>query len=53
MCITFFRLASEEENSEFPFVIAFNRDETTYRLSTEAHFLDKEKMSNIVCGIDV
>lgn len=41
MCITFFRIAPKEENANFPFVIAFNRDEFTYRQSEPAHFLEE------------
>jgi uncharacterized protein with NRDE domain len=36
MCITFFRIAGKDEDVEFPFVIAFNRDEKTQRHSKEA-----------------
>ena len=54
MCITFFRIASKEEKDcEFPFVLAFNRDEMTYRHSTEAQFLTQQGMDNIICGIDI
>lgn len=40
MCITFFRIAKQNEKSIFPFVLAFNRDEMTYRQSEKAKFLN-------------
>ena len=40
MCITFFKLPSHDKNEEFPFVIAFNRDEVTTRPSQKAAFLN-------------
>jgi uncharacterized protein with NRDE domain len=52
MCITFFRIASEEDDSEFPFTLAFNRDEVTTRPSLKAAFLTDQGLDNIVCGID-
>lgn len=36
MCITFFRIASEEEDSEYPFLMAFNRDEVITRPAEKA-----------------
>jgi uncharacterized protein with NRDE domain len=38
MCITFFRIAPDTEDSEFPFAVAFNRDEIYTRLSKKAMF---------------
>lgn len=52
MCITFFRIAKPEEDIEFPFVLAFNRDEITMRTSEPARFLTEEGFPNIICGID-
>lgn len=36
MCVTFFRIASDNENSEYPFLIAFNRDEVMTRPAEKA-----------------
>ena len=47
MCITFFRL--DPSSPHFPLLLAFNRDEVTYRQSKPASFLG----SNIICGIDI
>jgi uncharacterized protein with NRDE domain len=48
MCITFFKL---DPSAAFPFVLAFNRDEMTNRLSVPATFQTGER-SSILCGID-
>lgn len=55
MCITFFRigLATASPGEAFPFMLAFNRDEMTYRESQPARFLEDQSMPNIICGIDV
>ena len=52
MCITFW-IKSSLQGSEFPFVIAFNRDEVVTREAEPLRFQTHRSMANIVCGIDV
>ena len=52
MCITFFKIGSSGRD-QFPFVLAFNRDEVTNRLSLPASFQTAQGMPNIICGIDI
>ncbi len=52
MCITFFKLESPgSTTSSFPLIIAFNRDEMTYRLSSPAAYHDL--YPNVLCGLDL
>jgi uncharacterized protein with NRDE domain len=48
MCITFFKL--DPTSPTFPLILAFNRDEVTYRLSKPAGF---HFSPSIICGIDI
>jgi len=45
MCIAFFVIGS----GSFPFLLAFNRDEVTYRPAEPAQFVTPD----ILCGVDV
>ena len=41
-----------KNGAEFPFVIAFNRDETVTRQAEPMSFQTVRGMPNIICGID-
>ena len=49
MCITFW---IQDNKAEFPFVIAFNRDENSLREAEPMAFQTARGLKNIVCGID-
>ena len=52
MCVTFWMQHPWAKGTQFPFVIAFNRDEIITREAEFLSFQTKRDMPNIVCGID-
>ena len=53
MCITFLIQHQMKIGAEFPFVIAFNRDERILRAAESLKFQTERGLTNIVCGIDI
>ena len=53
MCITFLIQNQMQIGAEFPFVFAFNRDESIFRAAETIKFQAEKGYANIVCAIDI
>ena len=53
MCITFMIQNQMKIGAEFPFVFAFNRDESIFRAAETIKFQTEKGFENIVCGLDI